>query len=114
MGVYVDDLIITGTVSSCIKEFKAQMAQVFKMSDLGLLSYYLGIEVKQEQSGITLSQGNYARKILEKGGMLDCNPCLVPMDPKLKLSKDSSAPSVNSTDYRSLVGSLRYLIPGQI
>ena len=55
MGVYVDDLIITGTVSSCIKEFKAQMAQVFKMSDLGLLSYYLGIEVKQEQSGITLS-----------------------------------------------------------
>ena len=110
MGVYVDDLIITGTVSSFIKEFKAQMAQVFKMSDLGLLSYYLGIEVKQEQSGIALSQGNYARKILEKGGMLDCNPCLVPMDPKLKLSKDSSAPSVNSTDYRSLVGSLRYLV----
>lgn len=43
VGVYVDDLIITGANNSSIKKFKAEMSKVFKMSDLGLLTYYLGI-----------------------------------------------------------------------
>jgi hypothetical protein len=45
VSVYVDDLIITGSSIHCIKEFKNQMAKVFRMSDLGMLTYYLGIEV---------------------------------------------------------------------
>jgi hypothetical protein len=110
VGVYVDDLIIIGSSSSNIKTFKNQMVVTFKMSDIGLLSYYLGIEVKQGSEGIALSQSNYARKLLEKGGMQDCNPCQIPMEPRLKLSKTSSNPSVDSTEYRSLVGSLRYLL----
>ncbi|KAK2630796.1 hypothetical protein QOZ80_UnG0725510 [Eleusine coracana subsp. coracana] len=110
VGVYVDDLVITGTCGSIIREFKKQMADLFKMSDLGLLSYYLGLEVTQSEQGISLSQRNYARKILEKGGMLNCNPCQVPMEARLKLSKDSSSPPVDATEYRSLVGSLRYLV----
>jgi hypothetical protein len=57
VGVYVDDLIITGNNSSSIKKFKMQMAEVFRMSDLDLLTYYLGIEVKQDNGGFTLSQG---------------------------------------------------------
>ena len=64
----MDDLVITGTHSSKIEAFKLQMAEVFKMSDLGMLTYYLGIEVKQDEKGITLSPGSYAQKILEKGG----------------------------------------------
>jgi hypothetical protein len=51
----VDDLVITGTNSCSIQELKEQMAAVFKMSDLGQLSYYLGIEVKQKEEGITVS-----------------------------------------------------------
>jgi hypothetical protein len=47
LGVYVDDLIITGTATTEIRSFKEEMTKLFKMSDLGLLSYYLGIEVKQ-------------------------------------------------------------------
>jgi len=46
VGVYVDDLVITGSSSDDIKRFKKEMAAAFKMSDLGLLHYYLGIEVK--------------------------------------------------------------------
>ncbi|XP_014661138.1 uncharacterized protein LOC106804480 [Setaria italica] len=81
------------------------MVEIFKMSDLGLLSYCLGIEVKQGVEGITLSQGSYARKILEKAGMEECNPCEVPMQAKLKLSQKSESPRVDATDqYRSLVG----------
>ncbi|KAJ1274631.1 hypothetical protein BS78_05G076300 [Paspalum vaginatum] len=86
------------------------MTKVFKMSDLGLLSYYLGIEVKQDEAGISLSQGSYAGKILEKCGPEDCNSCKVPMKAGLKLSKESNSPRVNATEYRSLVGSLRYLV----
>ena len=51
VGVYVDDLIITGTNCEDIKLFKKQMAVVFKMTDLGLLKYYLGIEVRQITQG---------------------------------------------------------------
>jgi hypothetical protein len=44
--VYVDDLIITGVEAQDIEAFKHEMVAWFKMSDLGALSYYLGIEVK--------------------------------------------------------------------
>jgi hypothetical protein len=109
VGVYVDDLIISGNNIKLIDKIKQEMAEVFKMSDLGLLTYYLGIEVKQTSDGIFLSQGSYGKKILEKGGLLGWNPCLVPMQPKLKL-KESSMKKVDPTEYRSLVGSLRYLV----
>jgi hypothetical protein len=110
VGVYVDDLIITGPSTQGIKKFKLQMVEIFKMSDLGLLTYYLGIEVKQDSGGITLSQGCYAKKILEKSGLEECNPCQVPMQVKLKLKKESDSPKVDATGYRSTVGSLRYLV----
>jgi hypothetical protein len=110
VGVYVDDLIITGGSAKEIDAFKNQMKTLFSISDLGLLSYYLGIEVHQSSGKISLSQAAYAAKILDKCGMKDCNPTLIPMDPRAKLSKESSNPLVDSTQYRSIVGSLRYLI----
>jgi hypothetical protein len=110
VGVYVDDLVITCTSSSSIQTFKAEMTKVFKMSDLGLLSYYLGIEVKQDELGITLSQERYANKILDLSGFADCNSCEVPMQAKLKLSKKDDSPCVDATEYKSLVGKLRYLV----
>jgi hypothetical protein len=57
-----------------------------------------------------LSQESYAKKILEKEGLLGCNSCQVPMQPKLKLKKESELPRVDATEYRSLIGSLRYLV----
>ena len=110
VGIYVDDLLITGADEKEIAKFKLQMKELFKMSDLGLLSYYLGIEVHQKLGEITLCQEAYAKKILEKCGMEECNPTHVPMEPRLKLSKRSEAPAVDATEYRSVVGSLRYLI----
>jgi hypothetical protein len=56
LGVYVDDLIVTGVSTQEISKFKKKMKESFKMSDLGLLSYYLGIEVKQCAGEITLGQ----------------------------------------------------------
>jgi hypothetical protein len=80
------------------------------MSDLGPLSFYMGIEVNKENGRITLSQGAYAARIVERVGLTGCNSYATPMEPKLKLSKNSSAPAVDGIEYRSLVGSLRYLV----
>lgn len=110
IGVYVDDLIITGSKIEDIKSFKEQMMKLFEMSDLGLLSYYLGIEVKQYFQFITLCQSSYAVKILEKLGMEGCNPCKIPMETRVKLSKVSDNPPVDAALYRSVIGSLRYLV----
>jgi hypothetical protein len=54
VGVFVDDLIITGSDRDNIRSFK-EMVAAFKMSDLSLLHYYLFIEVKHSMSGISLS-----------------------------------------------------------
>ncbi|KAM0008921.1 putative RNA-directed DNA polymerase [Helianthus debilis subsp. tardiflorus] len=93
-----------------IRNFKDRMMKVFEMTDLGLLSYYLGIEVEQKKEGITLKQSGYAKKILKSAGMFDCNPSKWPMEPKLKFTKDESGEDVNPTEYHRLIGSLRYLI----
>nr|GEY23386.1 ribonuclease H-like domain, reverse transcriptase, RNA-dependent DNA polymerase [Tanacetum cinerariifolium] len=87
IGVYVDDLIITGTPKKEIEKFKAQMEEKFEMSDLGLLVYYLGIEVTQTNGDISIKQSAYASKILKEAGMLDCNETLIPMDPGRRLTK---------------------------
>ncbi|XP_021315208.1 uncharacterized protein LOC110434806 [Sorghum bicolor] len=92
------------------RQFKVEMKKRFSMSDLGLLSYYLGIEVKQGRDGITLSQNAYAMKILESAGMMKCNPCGTPMEARLKLSKKCEDEVIEPTAYRSVIGSLRYLV----
>jgi hypothetical protein len=110
VGVYVDDLIIIGGCTKVINTFKAQMMAQFKMSDMGTLCFYLGIEVHQKRCVITLSQGSYATKNVDRAGLIGCNPCATPMETRLKLSKNSTSHEVDGTVYRSLVGSLRYLV----
>jgi hypothetical protein len=86
------------------------MKRAFLMSDLGLLSFYLDIEVRQDAGGITLRQAHYAKKILEMAGMADCKAAATPMEERLRLSRDSTAKEVDATLYRRIIGSLRYLI----
>jgi hypothetical protein len=110
VSVYVDDLIVIGNCSKEINSFKAHMQAEFRMSDLDPLSFYLGIEVHQSKGKIILSQGAYAARIMEKAGLTGCNPCATPMKARIRLSKSSSAPEVDGTECRSIVGSLRYLV----
>jgi hypothetical protein len=85
VGVYVDDLIICGPDSDSIVNFKQQMMKLFSMSDLGLLSYYLGIEVTQRCGEITICQSAYAAKIVEQCDLSGCNPIDTPMEQRAKL-----------------------------
>jgi hypothetical protein len=92
VGVYVDDLIVTVGNPSEIKLFKKEMMTKFEMTDLGLLSYYLSIEVEQKDDYITVKQSGYAKKVLQQFGMADCNYTRFPMDPgsRLMLTKEEN------------------------
>jgi hypothetical protein len=110
VGVYVDDLIVTGSSKSLIVDFKRAMSTKFDMSDLGKLNYYLGIEVFQQEDSIVIKQEAYARKVLEETRMDDCNLTHVPIEPNLKLTKAEDETDVQPTEYRKVVGCLRYLL----
>ncbi|XP_048634844.1 secreted RxLR effector protein 161-like [Brassica napus] len=86
-----------------------EMTKEFEMTDIGLMSYYLGIEVKQEENGIFITQEGYAKEVLKKFKMNDSNPVCTPMECGVKLSKEKEGESVDPTLFKSLVGSLRYL-----
>jgi len=80
VGVYVDDLIICGPDRNRIDSFKQQIMKLFKMSDFGLLSYYLGIEVAQKNGEITICSSAYAAKLVGQCGLSDCKPTDTPME----------------------------------
>ena len=105
----MDDLIITGTTIDEIDHFKKYMKDLSQMSDLGLLRYYLGIEVKQEEGVIIVCQSSYAAKILQDAGMEQCNSWSTPMENRLKLKKNTGQ-AAEATQYRSMIGSLRYMV----
>jgi hypothetical protein len=107
--LYVDDLIFTGNSSSMINEFKKAMAREFEMTDIGLMAYYLGIEVKQGEDGIFISQEGYAKEVLKKFNMSNCKSVCTPVECGVKLSKHEDGEKVDPTLFKSLVGSLRYL-----
>ncbi|GJS56872.1 ribonuclease H-like domain, reverse transcriptase, RNA-dependent DNA polymerase [Tanacetum coccineum] len=86
------------------------MGRKIRKIDLGLLAYYLGIEVTQTNGDISIKQSAYASKILKEAGMIDCNETLIPMDPGTRLTKITEGTMINSTEYRSLIGCLRYLL----
>ena len=110
VAVYVDDLFVTGTNLKVIEDFKLEMAMKFEMSDLGRLTYYLGIEVNQHAEGISLCQNWDALKILEEAGMKLCNAIQTPMEMELKLAKSEQERSIDATDYRKIIGCFRHLL----
>ena len=105
--LYVDDMIYTGNM--LLDEFKEAMKCEFEMTDLGLMKYFLGIEVEQKHDGIFISQQKYATDVLKKFRMENCKPADTPIAFGTKLSKQDMGSAVNSTLYKQLVGSLIYL-----
>ncbi|XP_013633123.1 PREDICTED: uncharacterized mitochondrial protein AtMg00810-like [Brassica oleracea var. oleracea] len=86
------------------------MAAKFEMSDLGKLTYNLGIEVLQYEGGIILKKDRYACKILEETGMSLCNLTPVPMELNAKFSKAPNAEKIDEKEYRRSIGCLHYLL----
>ena len=107
--VYVDDIIFGGTSQSMVDEFVRTMTKEFEMSMVGDLSYFLGLQVKQLDDGITVSQSIYAKNLIKRFGMQASKTANTPMSTTTKLSRDDDGKLVDEKLYRA-IGRLLYLI----
>ena len=80
------------------------MQSEFEMSLLGELSFFLGLQIRQSNQGIFISQTKYIREMLKRFGMEDCKPIITPMQTSCKLSKDDDSKSTDQRKYRSMIG----------
>ena len=85
------------------------MNHAFSMTNLGLLSQFLGLEIAQSKHGIKVHQSKYALDFLNKFNMKYCKPSKTPFLSVVKLEEADSSPMVNNTLYRQLIGCLLYL-----
>jgi hypothetical protein len=107
--MYVDDLLITGCSTSVIAAVKRILHDRLLMKDMGLIHFFLGLEISHDALGIKLSQAKYAQDRLERFHMTYCKSSLIPFLSGVKLEDGGETLLVEGTLYRQLVGSLLYL-----
>ncbi|GJY95798.1 putative ribonuclease H-like domain-containing protein, partial [Tanacetum coccineum] len=104
-----DDIIFGSTKKSLCTEFEKMMHKKFQMSSMGELTFFLGLQVKQKEDGIFISQDKYVTEILKKFGFTDVKTASTPMETQKPLLKDEDGEEVDVHLYRSMIGSLMYL-----
>ncbi|WJX25548.1 hypothetical protein P8452_14576 [Trifolium repens] len=107
--IYVDDIVFGGMSNTMVQHLVQQMQSEFEMSLVGELTYFLGLQIKQMEDTIFISQSKYARNIIKKFGMDNAAHKRTPAPTHLKLTKDEKGISVDQSLYRSMIGSLLYL-----
>ncbi|WVZ81156.1 hypothetical protein U9M48_028568 [Paspalum notatum var. saurae] len=107
--VYVDDIIFGSTNEEFCKKFGKMMAKEFEMSMIGVLTFFLGFQIKQLKEGTFIYQEKYTRDLLKRFKMDNCKPIETPMATNTKFDADESGIKVDQTLYRSMIGSLLYL-----
>ncbi|KAI3692450.1 hypothetical protein L6452_32266 [Arctium lappa] len=85
------------------------MHKSFKMSSMGELNFFLGLQVKRQTDGIFISQSKYVQDILDKYGLKDSKPASTPMETHKQITADLEGEDVDVHLYRSMIGSLMYL-----
>lgn len=89
--------------------FTKEMSSKFQMSMIGQMSFFMGLQISQNPSGIFINQAKYANDILKKFGFDTSDSVDTPMVDRSKLDDDSAGIPVDQTKYRSMIGSLTYL-----
>ncbi|KAI3678299.1 hypothetical protein L6452_37586 [Arctium lappa] len=107
--IYVDDIIFGSTKDQMCRDFEELMHKSFKMSSMGELNFFLGLQVKQQKDGIFISQSKYVKDILDKYGLSDSKPASRPMETYKQITADLEGEDVDVHLYRSMNGSLMYL-----
>ncbi|KAJ0566355.1 putative RNA-directed DNA polymerase [Helianthus annuus] len=110
--VYVDDIIITGNSESEMLNVKQVLSVNFQIKDLGILKYFLGIEVLYSSEGLCLTQRKYCLELLDEFGYLGVKPVNTPIEQSHiiagKLDK-TLEPIKDVTGFQKLIGKLIYL-----
>ena len=111
LAVYVDDIIIATNNIGIMENIKSDIVKLFKMKDMGAISYCLGIEFQQnlKNGTITMSQKKFTEEILIRFGMENSKPVLTPNDGNQKLKKPETEGTNEEFPYQSLIGSIMYL-----
>nr|GEU96809.1 putative ribonuclease H-like domain-containing protein [Tanacetum cinerariifolium] len=104
--VYVDDIIFGSTKKELCNAFEKVIHEKFQMSFMGELTFFLGLQVKQKQDGIFISQDKYVAEILKKYGFLEVKNASIPMETQNPLLKDKDREEVDVHMYRLMIGSL--------
>jgi hypothetical protein len=86
------------------------MESEFQMSMMGGLTFFLGIQVKQMKQGTFMHQVKYTKDLMKKFNMTELKPVSTPMSSAASLGSDEDGEAVNQREYRSMIGSLLYLI----
>ncbi|KAI3718574.1 hypothetical protein L6452_19451 [Arctium lappa] len=107
--IYVDDIIFGSTRVIMCKKFEELMHQRFKMSSIGELTFFLGLQVQQKSDGIFICQSKYVQDILTKFGFSDSKPASTPTETHKQITADLEAEDMDLHHYRSMIGSLMYL-----
>ena len=109
LGVYVDDILLTGDNEAEILALKSFLDVIFKIKDLGEAHYFLGMEILSTEEGLVLTQRKFATEVLKE--FLDDNATSVicPLDCNQKLSIDQGDLMENPSLYRRIVGKLNFL-----
>ncbi|XP_019053163.1 PREDICTED: uncharacterized protein LOC109114642 [Nelumbo nucifera] len=93
-----------------VNKFKKDMMKTFEMTNFGLMHYFLGIEITQEEEGTFISQKKYIETLLKKFKMEECKTVSTPLDNTKAIKKEDGSPKANESQFRSMIGSLLYLI----
>ncbi|GKA53115.1 retrovirus-related pol polyprotein from transposon TNT 1-94 [Tanacetum coccineum] len=109
VSLYVDDMIYIGSSLALISKFRNSMMNMFDMTDLGELKYFLGLEIVQNKTEIFMSQKKYIEDTLKKFNMSGCKMASTPMNLNEKFSVNDETEMANAIVYRSLIGRLIYL-----
>nr|GEW04242.1 hypothetical protein [Tanacetum cinerariifolium] len=107
--VYIDDIIFSSTNKDLCKAFEKLMKDRFQMSLMGEIPFFLGLQVKQKQDGIFISQDKYVAEILRKFSLIDGKSASTPINTEKPLLKDPDGEDVDVHTYKSMIGSLMYL-----
>ncbi|KAH9715909.1 hypothetical protein KPL71_021251 [Citrus sinensis] len=109
VSLYIDDLLVTRSSKKLIDMFKEEMKDVFEITDLGRMTFFLGMQVHQKENEIFLCQQKYAKEVLKKFNMVECKPTATPMNQNEKFCKEDGAEKMDERLYRSLIGCIMYL-----
>ncbi|XP_057452354.1 secreted RxLR effector protein 161-like [Lotus japonicus] len=108
--IYVDDIVFGGMSDHMVDHFVRHMKSEFEMSLVGELNYFLGLQVKQMEDSMFISRSKYAKELVKKFGLEGSTHKRTPAATHIKLTKDESGTYVDQSLYRSMIGSLLYLI----
>ena len=114
LGVYVDDILLTGDEEYEIQAFKHYLDQTFKIKDLGEAHYFLGIDILAAKDGLILTQRKFPRELLKELRDSDSSPMVYPLDSTQKLSATDEELFSGPSLYRKIVGKLNFLIKTRV